>query len=64
MPTPTLLKDSPHPNRILADLVESRLDDDEIDTLTLWLAASAPRELPETIIARGLQARGTYARFV
>jgi hypothetical protein len=64
MPLTELLDRPLHPNRILADLAESRLDDDEANALTLWIEASVPNEVPEGLIARGLRARAPLAKAV
>ena len=56
-----LLNRTSRPSRILADLAEGRLDDDETDAVALWLGASGPAELPEDLIRLGLRARGACA---
>jgi hypothetical protein len=49
------------PTRILLDLAQQWLGDDELRTVELWLRASGPVQAPEHLVALGVRARREVA---
>jgi hypothetical protein len=45
------------PSRILVDLAEGWLDDNEVEAVAEWLSASAPAAPPQHVVELGLRAR-------
>lgn len=41
-------------SRVLLDLAEGALDDDELDTIVAWLSATIPGDVPESLIRLGV----------
>ena len=42
------------PTRILLDIAENRLDEDELEAVGAWLQASAPADPPADLVKRAI----------
>jgi hypothetical protein len=58
MPNATLNDRTSYPSRILRDLADGWLEEDELEAVATWVSASAPATVPEHFLDIGLKARG------
>jgi hypothetical protein len=57
MSNTTLYDRTSYPSRILRDLAEGWLEEDELEAVASWVSASAPATVPEHLLDIGLKAR-------